>query len=111
PGWAGFWVARTFPTSALGTVHVPANVEADGFAAACALVARLRHPYRPVVVAVDAPVHDRVREVVDIAAGLGIALGVEVWSAEGEHLDALAHADRLVALATAEHATFATLAT
>ena len=46
PGRAGFWIARTFPTSFPGSVCVPATGEA-GFAAAAALVCRLEEPAVP----------------------------------------------------------------
>ena len=40
PGTAGFWVARTFATTRLGTAFVPGQ-PVRGWAAACVLVARL----------------------------------------------------------------------
>ncbi len=45
-GVAGFWVARTFATTQLGGVAVPAE-EMPGWAAACVTVARMAAPLRP----------------------------------------------------------------
>jgi hypothetical protein len=107
PGTAGYWVARTFATTELGGVIVPAEPDAAGFAAACCIVARLADPGRPVVAAVDTvPV-----AVLDAAASLGVAIPVEVWSPDGEALDADQHADRLRSAAAADHTAVVTLAT
>jgi thiamine pyrophosphate-dependent acetolactate synthase large subunit-like protein len=110
PGWAGYWVARTFPTVELGSAIVPADAGAAGFAAACALVARLRQPLRPVVVAVDR-LDPGTEAVVDLAHELGAGFGVEVWTDDGDEIDEAAHADRLRDLAVAATPTVATLAT
>jgi hypothetical protein len=89
-GVGGYWVARTLPTAALGTVVVPAE-RAPGFAAACCLVARLRNPRRPVLaVADEEPV-----AVLAAARALGVAVPVEVWSPDGARLDPTAHWARL----------------
>jgi len=100
PGIAGFWVARTFSTTELGSAQVPARRGA-GFAAACALVARLRRPRRAVLAALDA-VSDPVLAVLDAAAALGVAVPVEVWDGDGPAVDADAHLARLRLLAVAE---------
>jgi Thiamine pyrophosphate enzyme, central domain len=81
PGVAGFWVARTYATTQLGAVQVPADRGSDGFAVACALVARLRAPHRPVLAAVDWPLSRGVRDALDAAAALGVAVPVEAWVA------------------------------
>ena len=44
PGTAGYWVARTFATQQLGGVQVTADRDQQGFAVACATVARLADP-------------------------------------------------------------------
>jgi hypothetical protein len=115
PGVAGYWVARTFATTEVGAVHVPADREAHGTAAACAAVARLRAPGRPVLAIVDArpdgSVHEVVAEVVAAAARLGIAVPVEAWHPEGAPLDAGEHLARLASLVHAEHQVTMTLAT
>jgi thiamine pyrophosphate-dependent acetolactate synthase large subunit-like protein len=94
PGTAGYWVARTFGTSGVGGAQVPADADAVGFAVACALVARLLDPTRAVLAVVDAivEVHERL---LDLAAAHGVAVPVEVWSDDGEALDADAHGERL----------------
>lgn len=76
-GDAGFWVARTFPTVALGQAVVPAR-RVDGVAAAVAFLARLDDSDRRVLAVVDAagPVTDAV---VDIAALAGRPLTVARW--------------------------------
>lgn len=107
PGRAGYWVARTFATTELGGVVVPAEADRAGFAAACALVARRRDPGRPVLAVADAVPE----AVLEVARALGVAVPVEVWTPEGEQLDVEAHRRRLAALVAAPTATVATLAT
>ena len=94
PGVAGYWVARTFATTGLGGAQVPADPAATGFAVACVIVAGLYDPGRAVLAVVDdlGEVHERLLEV---AGRLGVPVPVEVWSAEGEALDADAHRRRL----------------
>jgi hypothetical protein len=107
PGVAGYWVARTYATTALGEVIVPAESEAIGFAAACCVVARLLDAGRAVLAAVDV-VPDAV---LDAAASLGVAVPLEVWSPDGDALDADAHAARLRSIVHAETSSVVTLAT
>jgi thiamine pyrophosphate-dependent acetolactate synthase large subunit-like protein len=123
PGAAGYWVARTFATTELGGAHVPGQADRHGFAVACAAVARLRIPARPVLAVVDGAsggaggaggagaVRDEVAEAMEVAARLGVAVPVEVWSGDGEPLDAAGHLARLQALAHADRSTTVTLAT
>ena len=91
PGVAGYWVARTFATTELGGVLVPAAPGLTGFAAACCVVARLQDPGRPVLAVVD----DVPDAVLEVARSLGVAVPVEVWTADGAPLSADAHATRL----------------
>ena len=107
PGVAGYWVARTFATTELGGVHVPAEADAAGFAAACCIVARLRDPARPVLAVSDQPP----TAVLEVARSLGVAVPVEIWSPDGETVDAGAHARRLDDLVRADATTVVTLAT
>jgi Thiamine pyrophosphate enzyme, central domain len=100
PGIAGYWVARTFSTTELGSALVPAR-RGRGFAAACALVARLRRPRRPVLAAVDA-LSGPVTAVLDAAASLGIAVPLEIWDDEAPGIDADTHLERLRRLAVAD---------
>ncbi|HEX6425891.1 MAG TPA: hypothetical protein VFZ79_20535 [Acidimicrobiales bacterium] len=111
PGVAGYWVARTFATTGVGSVHVPASPGSRGFAVACAAVARLRAPDRPVLAVVDGPADDHVREALDCARRLGADVPVEQWSAGGEPLDAAHHLDRLRRLVLGGTAGVADLAT
>jgi len=107
PGSAGYWVARTFATTEVGSVHVPAEPDSAGMAAACCLVARLESPTRAVLAAVDAPVRDEVSMVLETAARLGVDLPVEVWDPDGARLDAEAHRIRLARAALGGlHGTF-----
>lgn len=94
PGDAGYWVARTFATSGVGGAQVPADPAAAGFSIAAVIVAGLFDRGRPVLAVVDGlgEVHERLLEV---AGRLGVPVPVEVWSADGEPLDADAHRRRL----------------
>jgi hypothetical protein len=82
PGTAGYWVARTFATTRLGSVLVPA-APAEGWAVACLLVARLAEPLRPALAVVDGGVGERGSAVTAEAARLGVGIGIEAWD-EGE---------------------------
>lgn len=96
-GVAGFWVARTFSTTQLGTVFVPSGAT-SGWASACVLVARLSDPLRPGLAVIDGPIDEMTQAVLDGAARLGVRIGIEVWQADGQILDAEAHVARLVGL-------------
>lgn len=101
PGTTGFWVARTFATSTLGAVHVPAHRDRAGFAVACVAVARLRQPLRPAMAVVDDPTEPRVVAALEAARALGAPVAVEAWPASGgDALDAAVHEARLRELAT-----------
>lgn len=108
-GHAGYWVARTYATTGLGTVIVPADVR-PGLALACAAVARLRNPARPVLTITDGPWTDVQASVTDAAAQLGVALAVERWEPDGDVLTADAHAERLTGLVRTAVATTVSLA-
>jgi len=87
PGPAGFWVARTFPTSQVGSVIVP-NVREPGGAAWWGLhAARLG---RPTVVVTTSPLDLESDDAIAYAAASGIPLVVEVWG-EGSLSDADVH--------------------
>lgn len=108
PGTAGYWVARTFGTSGVGGAQVPADATAVGFAVACALVARLIEPERPVLAVVDrvSEIHHRL---LDLAVRHGVSVPVEEWSEDGEQVDGDAHLERLRGLvASGGRATVAT---
>jgi hypothetical protein len=107
PGTAGYWVARTFATTELGGVIVPAERDASGFAVACCIAARLADPGRAVLAAVD----DAPLELLEVAASLGVAVPVEVWTPDGETIDAGEHARRLRSAVVARHSSVVTVAT
>jgi hypothetical protein len=109
-GAVGYWVARTFATSQLGEVLVPPNV-VSGWAVGCVTVARLANPLRPALAVVDGPLDDVSRAVIETAARLGVAIGVEAWCAEGDELWPDAHLERLSALINAGVGGVATLST
>jgi hypothetical protein len=111
PGRAGYWVARTVATTELGTVQVPAAPDTAGFAPACALVARLRRPWRPVLAVVDGPVGPAVQAVLDAAERLGVGVPLEAWDPAGPVLTPDAHLDRLRGLTVAERPEPASVAT
>jgi hypothetical protein len=99
PGTAGYWVARTFATTRLGSVLVPA-VPAEGWAAACVLVSRLVAPLRPALAVMDGGAGERGSAVLAEASRLGVGVGVEAWDPDAAPSSAeqhLAHLDVLVA--------------
>jgi hypothetical protein len=83
PGIAGYWVARTFATTRLGSASVPA-APIRGWAAACATVARLVAPFRPVLAVMDGPLDDLTMAVLDAATRLGVRVGIETWELDGD---------------------------
>jgi hypothetical protein len=105
-GVAGYWVARTFPTTQLGTALVPSGLT-SGWAAACVLVARLGAPLRPALAVVDGPVDPQTQGVLEEARRLGIKIGVESWQADGPALSPDAHRSRLQSLVGSSGATVA----
>jgi hypothetical protein len=110
PGTAGYWVARTFATTALGGAVVPARAGAGGLAAACVAVARRARPGRRALAVVDAA-GERTAAVVEAAARWGVAVPVERWAGDGPALRAEAHAARLEDLLAAPVAGSGELAT
>jgi hypothetical protein len=100
-GRAGYWVARTFATTELGTVVV---VGSPALAAACAAVARLRRPARPVVAAVDDDPGGLagVAGVQAATRAIGVAVPAHVWSDDAPPVDAAALADALADAADAD---------
>jgi hypothetical protein len=102
PGLAGFFVARTTPTEAAGTICVPADPDGAGMAAAACLAARLRTPTRRCAAIVDGAEPDSATaDVLDAAAALGVPVAVECWDPDGPEAtlvdDAAAAAAALVA--------------
>ena len=90
PGVAGFWLARTLGTTRPGAVHVPAGAGHEGFAIACAIVARRHRPELAALAVVD-----QLTSVMEELLDLGVPVAVEVWCEDGDELDADAHRERL----------------
>jgi len=98
PGHAGLWVARTLPTTQLGSVRVPATAS-PGLALAAAVLFALEG--RPVVAVVDelhTPEHDAL---LDFARSRELDLVVAEWGADGD-IDSPAHHRALLADAFAQ---------
>jgi thiamine pyrophosphate-dependent acetolactate synthase large subunit-like protein len=102
PGPAGLWVARSFSTTTLGSVVVPATV-AEGFAAAAAIACGTRRPRVPAVAITAAPLDRETRVALDTARRIDCPLVLEVWgdgpvdgavevTSAAHHLEALAAA-------------------
>lgn len=99
PGRAGFWIARTFPTSFPGSVCVPATGDA-GFAAAAALVCRLEG--RPCLAVSDQVggtdgLDDTSAAVLELAESLGLGVALQLWGPEGSLASSTAHVELLAA--------------
>lgn len=90
---SGFWLGRTIPTRALGSVRLPTR-SAPGFAAMQAdQVRRTGHFSIAVVDSIDAGT----RSVLDRAVDRAADLVVEVWSADGPPLSSSERVERLLA--------------
>ena len=97
PGAAGFWIARTFPTSIPGSVCVPATFT-PGFAAAAALVCRLEG--RPCLAVSDQlgtaeGIDDVSAAVLELAEALDAPVALQLWGPEGALADSAAHVQLL----------------
>jgi hypothetical protein len=99
PGRAGFWIARTFPTSFPGSVCVPATGEA-GFAAAAALVCRIEE--RPCLAVSDQVggtdgLDDTSAAVLELAESLELGVALQLWGPDGSLASSTAHVELLAA--------------
>lgn len=99
PGPAGFWIARTLPTSYPGSVCVPAT-QAEGFAAAAGLVCRLES--RPCLAVSDQlggidGIDDTSAAVLELAERLGVPVALQLWGPEGRLSDSTGHVELLSA--------------
>ncbi len=99
PGPAGFWIARTFPTSFPGSVCVPAT-GSHGFAAAAGLVCALED--RPCVAVSDQiggtdGVDDVSAQVLELAESLGVAVALQLWGPDGAQAASSDHVDLIAA--------------
>lgn len=85
PGPAGFWVARTFPTSFPGSVCVPAT-RVDGFAAAAAVVCGLEgRPCVAVSHQLDGPdgLDDTTAALLELAEAIEVPASLQLWGPRG----------------------------
>ena len=101
-GPAGFWIARTFPTSIPNSVCVPATVAA-GFAAAAALCCSLED--RPVLAVTDESGVDSAETgaVLALAEQLGRPVTLQVWREGGPAwTDAAEHVELIEAELSAD---------
>ena len=102
PGAAGFWIARTLPTSFPGSVCVPATFT-PGFAAAAALVCSLEG--RPCLAVSDQVggvdgIDDTSAAVLELAESLGRPVGLQLWGSEGSLANSTEHVELLTELLT-----------
>ncbi len=95
PGTAGFYVARTFPTSAPGAAIVPGQTGTAGFAVAAALVAGLADVSRPRLAVVDGPLDELSVALLELARQWEVPVPVEEWWPDGEPIAPDAHRARL----------------
>jgi hypothetical protein len=96
-GLAGYWVARTFSTTELGSAVIPSR-EQSGFAVAAVIVARVARPWRRALAVVDGQLDDKSVAALEAGSRLGVGVGVEMWSPEGPAIDAADHVKRLQGL-------------
>ncbi len=97
PGPAGFWIARTLPTSFPGSVCVPAT-RIDGFAAAAALVCALEErPCFAVADQRDGPdgVDPSTEAVLELAEALGLGVALQLWGERGSMASSTDHVELL----------------
>jgi hypothetical protein len=102
PGRAGLWLARTFPTTDLGSVVVPAT-RADGIGAALALCARARGVAATAVI--TAPVDETTVAVCELADSMQLGFPLFVWGEDGSVRTPSEHEAACGALSRAEAAT------
>lgn len=79
PGTVGLWIARTLPTTELGSVHVPPDAD-PALAAGAATQAAAGG--RPVVLVSPTPPPAPVTAALAVARADGLPLVVELWSSE-----------------------------
>ncbi len=99
PGPAGFWIARTLPTSFPGSVCVPAT-GSQGFAAAAALVCALEQ--RPCLAVSDQiggvdGIDEISAAVLELAETLELGVALQLWGPEGSLDSSAAHVELLAA--------------
>jgi hypothetical protein len=94
PGPAGLWVARAFPTSAPGSVIVPAAF-VRGFAVAGAVACGLAG--RPAIAVTTDPLDAASEAICELARMWDTPVTLEVWGADGPLAQAGDHREQLAA--------------
>jgi hypothetical protein len=105
PGAAGFWLARSFPTSYPGNICIPASFT-PGFAAAAALVCSLEgRPYFAVSDQIGGieGLDDVTAELLELAEELNQPVALQLWGPEGTLSNSAAHIEVLQAQLATEH--------
>jgi hypothetical protein len=102
PGSAGLWLARTFPTTDLGSVVVPAT-SAPGSAAALALCARDRGVAAAAVT--TAPADDTTLAVCALADSMQLGFPLFIWGDDGTVRTPSEHERACAAISSAATAT------
>jgi hypothetical protein len=105
PGAAGFWLARSFPTSYPGNICIPASFT-PGFAAAAALVCSLEgRPYFAVSDQIGGieGLDDVTAELLELAEELKQPVALQLWGPEGTLSNSAAHIEVLQAQLATEH--------
>ena len=94
PGTAGWWIARTLPTTQIGSVRVPASGR-PGLAVAAAVVHALQRI--PAVAVVEGALRPEHTNLVELARELGLDLVVARWGDTGDVSSPEHHRERLQA--------------
>lgn len=97
PGAAGFWIARTLPTSFPGSVCVPATFIA-GFAAAAAFVCALeKRPCLAVSDQINGPdgIDETSAAVLELAEAMGLPVALQLWGPGGQLESSTSHVEML----------------
>ncbi len=111
PGTAGFYLARTFATTELGSARVPIGPVPPGWSLAASFAAQLARPGRAVLAVLDERAELPVDDWRELAERHGLRLVVERWAPDGEPLDAAAHAARTAELFSTARSAEVTLRT
>lgn len=91
PGLAGWWIGRTVPTTAMGSVALPAAGRSGAAVARAMLLGRKGNPALAVV---DAPLSAPAAALIELGEQLGLSFGVEVWGGSGRATDAESHVEQ-----------------
>jgi hypothetical protein len=94
PGPAGLWIARTLPTTEVGSVVVP-SLPVHGFALAAAIGASFEG--RSAVAVVTEPLDAPTAQLLALAEHWGADVVLEVWGADAPLGSAASRVDRLAA--------------